>query len=55
VALIQGIVGYAQWFTDLPWALVGVHVTLAVLLWVSLVMAWVRVQPRLLLAATASK
>ena len=55
VALIQGIVGYAQWFTYLPWALVGAHVTLAVLLWVSLVMAWVRVQPRLLLAATASK
>lgn len=42
IALVQGVVGYTQWFTDLPWALVGVHVTLAVLLWVALVFNWSR-------------
>lgn len=51
IALVQGVVGYTQWFTDLPWALVGVHVTLAVLLWISLVFAWARTRPSLLLLA----
>jgi cytochrome c oxidase assembly protein subunit 15 len=43
IATIQGVVGYTQWFTGLPWALVGVHVVLAVLLWVALVLNWSRV------------
>ncbi len=37
IAAAQAIVGYSQWFTGLPWALVAVHVALAVLLWVFLV------------------
>jgi cytochrome c oxidase assembly protein subunit 15 len=35
--LLQMVVGYSQWFTDLPWALVAIHVSLAVTLWVFLV------------------
>ncbi len=34
---LQMVVGYSQWFTDLPWALVAIHVALAVTLWVFLV------------------
>ena len=37
ISLAQAVVGYSQWFTGLPWALVGVHVALAVLLWIFLV------------------
>ncbi len=34
---LQMVVGYSQWFTDLPWGLVAIHVALAVTLWVFLV------------------
>ena len=37
LSLVQAFVGYAQWFSGLPWALVAVHVGLAVLLWIFLV------------------
>jgi heme a synthase len=37
ISILQALVGYSQWFTGLPWALVGVHVALAVLLWIFLV------------------
>lgn len=37
IATLQAVVGYSQWFTGLPWALVAVHVGLAVLLWIFLV------------------
>jgi cytochrome c oxidase assembly protein subunit 15 len=37
VVILQILTGYAQWFSDLPWALVAVHVALAVTLWVFLV------------------
>ncbi len=33
VALAQGVVGYAQYFTGLPWALVAVHMLGACLVW----------------------
>jgi cytochrome c oxidase assembly protein subunit 15 len=36
ISLIQGLVGYSQWFSGLPWALVAVHVALAVILWIFL-------------------
>ena len=35
VSAAQGAVGYAQWFTALPWALVTVHVLGATLLWIA--------------------
>lgn len=37
IATMQAVVGYSQWFSGLPWALVAVHVGLAVLLWIFLV------------------
>jgi heme a synthase len=39
LSLLQAVVGYSQWFSGLPWALVAVHVGLAVLLWIFLVRA----------------
>jgi cytochrome c oxidase assembly protein subunit 15 len=35
LALVQGIVGYTQWFTGVPWALVAFHMLMATLVWVS--------------------
>lgn len=37
IAAAQALVGYSQWFSGLPWALVAVHVALAVILWILLV------------------
>ena len=34
VALLQGVVGYAQYFTGLPWALVATHMLGACVVWV---------------------
>lgn len=36
LCLIQGLIGYTQWFTNLPWALVGFHVLGSVLIWINL-------------------
>jgi len=33
LAIVQGVVGYTQWFTGVPWALVSVHMLLACLVW----------------------
>lgn len=35
LTIVQGFVGYSQYFTGLPILLVGIHVTLAVLIWIS--------------------
>ncbi len=37
IAATQGVVGYMQWFTGVPWALVSVHMLLACLVWVATV------------------
>ncbi|MEY4372257.1 MAG: hypothetical protein RL219_1026 [Actinomycetota bacterium] len=37
LALTQGTVGYVQYFSDIPVALVGIHVALATSLWLALV------------------
>ncbi|MFM8212055.1 MAG: COX15/CtaA family protein [Actinomycetes bacterium] len=34
--VIQGFIGYTQWFTNLPWILVGFHVLGSVLIWINL-------------------
>jgi cytochrome c oxidase assembly protein subunit 15 len=34
LAVVQGIIGYAQWFAGVPWALVTVHMLMACLVWV---------------------
>ena len=35
LAIVQGIVGYTQWFAGVPWALVATHMLLACLVWVA--------------------
>lgn len=35
LAIVQGVVGYTQWFAGVPWALVAVHMLLACLVWVA--------------------
>lgn len=35
LAIVQGIVGYTQWFAGVPWALVALHMLLACLVWVA--------------------
>lgn len=37
ICIVQGIIGYTQYFTGLPWALVSVHVLGACLLWIATV------------------
>jgi cytochrome c oxidase assembly protein subunit 15 len=36
ICLLQGFVGYVQWFTDLPWVLVSLHVIGAVITWIAI-------------------
>ena len=35
--VIQGFIGYVQWFSSVPWILVSVHVAGAVITWITLV------------------
>ncbi|MGV1005800.1 MAG: COX15/CtaA family protein [Candidatus Nanopelagicales bacterium] len=35
LSVVQGVVGYTQWFAGLPWALVVVHMALAMAVWVA--------------------
>lgn len=35
LALVQGVVGYAQWFAGVPWLLVAAHMLLACLVWLA--------------------
>ena len=37
ICIVQGVIGYTQYFTGLPWALVTVHVLGACLLWIATV------------------
>jgi len=37
ICIVQGVIGYTQYFTGLPWALVAVHVLGACLLWIATV------------------
>ena len=36
LCIVQGVIGYTQWFTNLPWVLVGFHVLGSVLIWINL-------------------
>ena len=36
ICLIQGFIGYVQWFNGLPWILVSLHVIGAVLTWIAI-------------------
>lgn len=37
ISFTQGLIGYIQWFTGLPWLIVGLHVLGAVLTWIAIV------------------
>jgi cytochrome c oxidase assembly protein subunit 15 len=36
ICLVQGFIGYVQWFNNLPWILVSLHVIGAVITWISI-------------------
>jgi len=37
ICVIQGFIGYVQWFSSVPWVLVSIHVAGAVITWIALV------------------
>lgn len=43
IALAQGLIGYVQWFTDLPEILVGFHLAGSTLVWISSWRIWLSV------------
>jgi len=43
IALGQGLIGYAQWFTDLPEILVGLHLVGSTLVWIASWRIWLSV------------
>lgn len=45
-ALAQGLIGYVQWFTDLPEILVGFHLAGATLVWIAAWRVWLSVTTR---------
>ncbi|MFM2234059.1 MAG: hypothetical protein RLZZ240_643, partial [Actinomycetota bacterium] len=36
ICLVQGFIGYVQWFSGLPWILVSFHVIGAVITWIAI-------------------
>ena len=36
ICLLQGVIGYVQWFNNLPWVLVSFHVIGAVITWIAI-------------------
>jgi heme a synthase len=43
--LLQGTIGYTQYATGIPEALVAVHILGAALVWMTTVFVWVRARP----------
>ena len=43
IALSQGLIGYVQWFTDLPEILVGLHLAGSTLVWIASWRIWLSV------------
>jgi cytochrome c oxidase assembly protein subunit 15 len=37
ISVVQGVIGYSQWFANLPWLLVSFHVLGAVITWIWIV------------------
>lgn len=46
IALSQGLIGYVQWFTDLPEILVGLHLVGSTLVWIASWRIWLSVTTR---------
>jgi heme a synthase len=53
LAIVQGIVGYTQWFTGVPWALVSIHMLLACLVWVATLKTHLSLRSRGMVPAAA--
>jgi cytochrome c oxidase assembly protein subunit 15 len=47
IALCQGLIGYVQWFKDLPEVLVGLHLVGSTLVWISSWRVWLSVTKRM--------
>ena len=47
IALCQGLLGYVQWFKDLPEILVGLHLVGSTLVWISSWRVWLSVTKRM--------
>jgi cytochrome c oxidase assembly protein subunit 15 len=47
IALGQGVIGYVQWFSDLPDLLVGLHLVGSTLVWISSWRIWLSVTTRM--------
>ncbi len=47
IALCQGLIGYVQWFKDLPEILVGMHLVGSTLVWISSWRVWLSVTKRM--------
>ena len=47
IALGQGLIGYVQWFSDLPELLVGFHLVGSTLVWIASWRAWLSVTKRM--------
>jgi cytochrome c oxidase assembly protein subunit 15 len=47
IALGQGVIGYVQWFSDLPELLVGLHLVGSTLVWISSWRIWLSVTTRM--------
>ena len=46
LAIVQGVIGYAQWFAGVPWALVAVHMLMACLIWVATLETYLSLRSR---------
>jgi cytochrome c oxidase assembly protein subunit 15 len=47
IALAQGLIGYVQWFSDLPELLVGLHLAGSTLVWIASWRVWLSVTKRM--------
>jgi cytochrome c oxidase assembly protein subunit 15 len=47
IALAQGLIGYVQWFSDLPELLVGLHLAGSTLVWIAAWRVWLSVTKRM--------
>jgi cytochrome c oxidase assembly protein subunit 15 len=47
ISLGQGLIGYVQWFNDLPELLVGLHLAGSTLVWIAAWRVWLSVTKRM--------
>jgi cytochrome c oxidase assembly protein subunit 15 len=47
IALSQGLIGYVQWYLDLPELVVGLHLVGSTLVWIASMRVWLSVTKRM--------